>query len=91
MSRPPDYFKPVGRPDHTSAGLGLSAFVAHTWTHSIATTENPTTNATYNYYSLDKYTTDYALNTTTGNGRRGSHRGSEDHNSQLLIRRPDPG
>jgi hypothetical protein len=46
---------------------GLSAFVAHTWTHSIATTENPTTNATYNYYSLDKYTTDYALNTTTGN------------------------
>jgi hypothetical protein len=46
---------------------GLSAFVAHTWTHSIATPKNPTTNATYNYYSLDKYTTDYALNTTTGN------------------------
>src|SRR5665213_905899 len=46
---------------------GLSAFMAHTWTHSIATPKDPNSNATYNYYSLDKYTTDYALNTTTGN------------------------
>jgi hypothetical protein len=47
---------------------GLSAFLAHTWTHSIATPVDPNNpKATYNYYSLDKYTTDYALNTTTGN------------------------
>ena len=47
---------------------GLSAFLAHTWTRSIATPKDPNNpNANYNYYSLDKYTTDYALNTTTGN------------------------
>jgi len=47
---------------------GLSAFMAHTWTRSIATPKDPNNpNANYNYYSLDKYTTDYALNTTTGN------------------------
>jgi hypothetical protein len=46
---------------------GLSAFVAKTNTQSIATPKNPTTGATYNYYSLGAYTTDYALNTTTGN------------------------
>jgi len=46
---------------------GLSAFIAHTWTHSLATPKDPNSSATYNYYSLDKYTTDYALNTTTGN------------------------
>jgi hypothetical protein len=47
---------------------GLSAFLAHTWTHSIATPKDPNNpNATYNYYSLDKYTADYRLNTTTGN------------------------
>ena len=46
----------------------LSAFLSHTWTHSIATPKDPNNpNASYNYYSLDKYTTDYALNTTTGN------------------------
>ena len=46
----------------------LSAFMAHTYTHSIATPKDPNNpNANYNYYSLDKYTTDYALNTTTGN------------------------
>jgi hypothetical protein len=46
----------------------LSAFLAHTYTHSIATPKDPNNpNANYNYYSLDKYTTDYALNTTTGN------------------------
>jgi hypothetical protein len=46
---------------------GLSAFLAHTYTHSIATPKDPNSGSTYNYYSLDKYTTDYALNTTTGN------------------------
>jgi hypothetical protein len=46
---------------------GLSAFIAKTYTHSIATPKDPTTGATYNYYSLDSYTTDYSLNTTTGN------------------------
>jgi len=47
---------------------GLSAFIAKTYTHSIATPKDPNNpNASYNYYSLDAYTTDYALNTTTGN------------------------
>jgi len=46
---------------------GLSAFIAHTYTQSVATTKNPTTGATYNYYQLASYTSDYALNTTTGN------------------------
>jgi len=47
---------------------GLSAFLAHTWTRSIATPKDPNNqNASYNYYSLDKYTADYRLNTTSGN------------------------
>ena len=46
---------------------GLSAFMAHTWTRSLSLPANPDTGATYTYWSLDKYTTDYALNTTTGN------------------------
>ena len=47
---------------------GLAAFMSHTWTRSIATPPDPNNpNARYNYYSLDKYTTDYNLNTTTGN------------------------
>ncbi|MDP9170696.1 MAG: DUF1549 domain-containing protein, partial [Acidobacteriota bacterium] len=46
----------------------LSAFLSHTWTRAIATPQDPVNvNARYNYYSLDKYTTDYALNTTSGN------------------------
>jgi hypothetical protein len=47
---------------------GLSAFLAHTWTRSIAAPKDPNNpNASYNYYSLEKYTADYRLNTTTGN------------------------
>ncbi len=47
---------------------GFAAFMSHTWTRSIATPQDPNNaNARYNYFSLDKYTTDYALNTTTGN------------------------
>ncbi|MES1261197.1 MAG: DUF1549 domain-containing protein, partial [Acidobacteriota bacterium] len=48
---------------------GLAAFLSHTWTRAIATPVDPDNpNATRsNYYSLDKYTTDYNLNTTTGN------------------------
>ena len=47
---------------------GLSAFMARTWTRSIATPPDPNNpNARYNYFSLDKYATDYNLNTTTGN------------------------
>jgi hypothetical protein len=47
---------------------GLAAFMSHTWTRSIATAPDPNNpNARYNYFSLDKYTTDYNLNTTTGN------------------------
>jgi hypothetical protein len=47
---------------------GMAAFMAHTYTHSIATPQDPNNaNARYNYYSLDKYTADYNLNTTTGN------------------------
>jgi hypothetical protein len=47
---------------------GLSAFMAHTYTQYVATPKDPNNpNATYSYYSLGKYTTDYALNTTTGN------------------------
>ncbi|MDP9053882.1 MAG: DUF1553 domain-containing protein, partial [Acidobacteriota bacterium] len=45
----------------------LSAFMAHTWTRSINLPANPTTGATYSYWSLDSYKTDYNLNTTTGN------------------------
>lgn len=46
---------------------GLSSFISHTYTQSITTPKDPTTGATYNYYSLAKYSTDYGLNTTTGN------------------------
>jgi hypothetical protein len=47
---------------------GLAAFMSHTWTRSIATPPDPNNpNARYNYFSLEKYATDYNLNTTTGN------------------------
>lgn len=47
---------------------GFAAFMSHTWTRSIATPPDPNNpNARYNYFSLDKYTTNYNLNTTTGN------------------------
>jgi len=47
---------------------GLSAFMARTKTYAIATPVNPTTNkADSNYWGLGSYTTDYQLNTTTGN------------------------
>jgi hypothetical protein len=46
---------------------GLSAFMAHTWTRSLSLPANPATNATYSYWSLDTYKSDYNLNTTTGN------------------------
>jgi hypothetical protein len=48
---------------------GLSAFMAHTWTRSLNLPQDPNNPkpANYNYWSLDKYTTDYNLNTTTGN------------------------
>jgi len=47
----------------------LSAFMAHTWTRNLSLPANPavTGSSTYPYWSLDKYTTDYNLNTTTGN------------------------
>ena len=48
---------------------GLSAFMAHTWTRSLTLPADPNNPkaGTYSYWSLDKYTTDYNLNTTTGN------------------------
>jgi hypothetical protein len=48
---------------------GLSAFLAHTWTRRLILPADPngTSPANYNYWSLDQYKTDYALNTTTGN------------------------
>jgi hypothetical protein len=47
---------------------GLAAFMSQTWTRSIATPADPNNPAArYNYFSLDKYTTNYNLNTTTGN------------------------
>jgi hypothetical protein len=46
---------------------GLSAFLAKTWTQSIATPKDPNTGNTYNYYALNTYAADYSLNTTTGN------------------------
>jgi Protein of unknown function (DUF1549)/Protein of unknown function (DUF1553) len=48
---------------------GLSAFMAHTWTRRLVLPPNPdgAGPANYNYWSLDQYKTDYALNTTTGN------------------------
>jgi len=46
----------------------LSAFMAHTWVKEVKIVDptNPTNNNLY-YWSLAAYTTDYALNTTTGN------------------------
>jgi hypothetical protein len=46
----------------------LSAFMAHTWVKSIKIVDptNPNNNNLY-YWTLAAYTTDYALNTTTGN------------------------
>jgi hypothetical protein len=48
---------------------GMAGFMAHTWPRNLTLPLDP--NATnpqrYNYWSLDKYTTDYNLNTTTGN------------------------
>jgi hypothetical protein len=46
----------------------LSAFMAHTWSRQIKIVDpnTPPNNNLY-YWSLDKYTTDYNLNTTTGN------------------------
>ena len=47
---------------------GMSAFLAHTWTRSLETPQNPSaTGGTVTYWSLDTYKTDYQLNTTTGN------------------------
>jgi len=48
---------------------GLSAFMAHTWTRSLSIPGDPSVagSSAYPYWSLDKYTTDYQLNTTTGN------------------------
>jgi hypothetical protein len=47
---------------------GLSAFMAHTWVKSVKIVDpaNPADNNLY-YWSLATYTTDYQLNTTTGN------------------------
>jgi hypothetical protein len=46
----------------------LSAFMAHTWPRRINIVDpaNPNNNNLF-YWSLDKYATDYNLNTTTGN------------------------
>jgi hypothetical protein len=46
----------------------LSAFMAHTWVKSVKIIDpaNPANNNLY-YWTLASYTTDYALNTTTGN------------------------
>ena len=43
--------------------------MAHTWTRSLNLPANPavTGSSTYPYWSLGAYTTDYQLNTTTGN------------------------
>jgi len=43
--------------------------MAHTWTRSISIPPDPNNPKAgfYNYWSLDRYTTDYNLNTTTGN------------------------
>jgi hypothetical protein len=46
---------------------GLSAFLSHTWTKSITLTDPANPKNTYNKYGLYSYTTDYNLNTTTGN------------------------
>jgi hypothetical protein len=48
---------------------GLAAFMARTQVKRLSLPVDPANPmaATVNYWSLDKYTTDYALNTTTGN------------------------
>ncbi len=47
---------------------GLSAFMAKTKTASVATPVNPATNKSdSSVWALESYTTDYQLNTTTGN------------------------
>ena len=47
---------------------GLSAFMAKTHTTSVATPVDPTTGKSgSSYWALNAYTTDYQLNTTTGN------------------------
>jgi hypothetical protein len=47
---------------------GLSAFLAKTRTLKVATPKDPANpNATYNYWALSAFATDYQLNTTTGN------------------------
>ena len=48
---------------------GLAAFMSHTWTRTLTLPKDPNNMnaANYNYWSLDKYATDYNLNTTTGN------------------------
>jgi hypothetical protein len=48
---------------------GMAAFMAHTWPRTLTLPVDPaaTNPAKYNYWSLDKYTSDYNLNTTTGN------------------------
>ena len=49
--------------------FGLAGFLSRTWTRSLTLPVDPaaTNPVRYNYWSLDKYATDYQLNTTTGN------------------------
>ncbi len=59
----------MGQPD--DANTGVTAFGIHGSNKQVKNIKivdpaNPTNNNLY-YWSLDKYTTDYALNTTTGN------------------------
>ena len=58
----------AGQTTRTQA-WGQAAFMAHTNVQHLALPKDPTaTNPpTINYWALGKYTTDYALNTTTGN------------------------
>lgn len=47
---------------------GLASFLSHTNTTRVNTPPDPNNkNSVVQYWSLNKYTTDYALNTTTGN------------------------
>lgn len=47
---------------------GMAAFLSKTQVRNVPTPQDPVnTNARYNYYSLQRLTTDYNLNTTTGN------------------------
>ncbi|MCU1327799.1 MAG: hypothetical protein JWN34_3169 [Bryobacterales bacterium] len=51
-----------------SQAWGLSAFMAKTQVRNIATPQDPNNpNARYNYFAIQRLTTDYNLNTTTGN------------------------